>query len=44
MLACYQEIELLVQIGEYQAGEDLQADEALQRYPAICAFYNKTTA
>ncbi|AXY36110.1 EscN/YscN/HrcN family type III secretion system ATPase [Yersinia pseudotuberculosis] len=38
MLACYQEIELLVQIGEYQAGEDLQADEALQRYPAICAF------
>lgn len=38
MQACYQEIELLVRVGEYQAGHDPQADEALQRYPAICAF------
>ena len=38
MQACYQEIELLVRVGEYQAGHDSQADEALQRYPAICAF------
>ncbi|WP_145566900.1 EscN/YscN/HrcN family type III secretion system ATPase [Yersinia aleksiciae] len=38
MQTCYQEIELLVRVGEYQAGHDLQADEALARYPAICAF------
>lgn len=38
MQACYQEIELLVRVGEYQEGQDLHADEALQRYPAICAF------
>ncbi|WP_409350115.1 EscN/YscN/HrcN family type III secretion system ATPase [Yersinia vastinensis] len=38
MQARYQEIELLVRVGEYQEGQDLQADDALQRYPAICAF------
>lgn len=38
MQACYQEIELLVRVGEYQAGDDPQADEALARYPTICAF------
>ncbi|CFQ55968.1 Secretion system apparatus ATP synthase ssaN [Yersinia aleksiciae] len=38
MQTCYQEIELLVRVGEYQAGHDPQADEALARYPAICAF------
>ncbi len=38
MQTCYQEIELLVRVGEYQAGHDLPADEALARYPAICAF------
>ncbi|CNI25216.1 EscN/YscN/HrcN family type III secretion system ATPase [Yersinia pekkanenii] len=42
--ACYQEIELLVRVGEYQAGQDLQADEALQRYPAICAFLQQENA
>ncbi|CNL00844.1 Secretion system apparatus ATP synthase ssaN [Yersinia frederiksenii] len=41
--ACYQEIELLVRVGEYQAGHDSQADEALQRYPAICAFLQQET-
>ena len=41
--ACYQEIELLVRVGEYQAGHDPQADEALQRYPAICAFLQQET-
>ncbi|CFQ99175.1 type III secretion system ATPase [Yersinia frederiksenii] len=43
MQACYQEIELLVRVGEYQAGHDSQADEALQRYPAICAFLQQET-
>ncbi|MDA5490893.1 EscN/YscN/HrcN family type III secretion system ATPase [Yersinia kristensenii] len=42
--ACYQEIELLVRVGEYQQGQDLQADEALQRYPAICAFLQQENA
>jgi ATP synthase in type III secretion protein N len=44
MQACYQEIELLVRVGEYQAGQDPQADEALQRYPAICAFLQQENA
>ena len=35
LLATYQEIELLVRIGEYQAGQDADADEALARRPAI---------
>ncbi|WP_145525955.1 EscN/YscN/HrcN family type III secretion system ATPase [Yersinia rohdei] len=38
MQSCYQEIELLVRVGEYQEGQDLQADEALAHYPAIRAF------
>lgn len=42
--ARYQEIELLVRVGEYQEGQDLQADEALQRYPAICAFLQQENA
>ena len=44
MQACYQEIELLVRVGEYQEGQDLQADEALQRYPGICAFLQQESA
>ncbi|WP_057616042.1 EscN/YscN/HrcN family type III secretion system ATPase [Yersinia frederiksenii] len=44
MQACYQEIELLVRVGEYQEGQDLHADEALQRYPAICAFLQQEYA
>ncbi|WP_342220978.1 EscN/YscN/HrcN family type III secretion system ATPase [Candidatus Fukatsuia endosymbiont of Tuberolachnus salignus] len=36
--ARYQEIELLVRVGEYQTGHDPEADEALRRYPAVCAF------
>ena len=35
LLVTYQEIELLVRIGEYQAGQDADADEALARRPAI---------
>ena len=38
ILAKYAEIELLVQIGEYQKGSDKDADEALSRIGAVNAF------
>lgn len=38
LLAKYQEIELLVQIGEYKAGSDAAADEALAKIGTINAF------
>ena len=38
LLARYDEIELLVRIGEYQAGSDKLADEALRKIEAIRAF------
>lgn len=38
ILARYEEIELLVRVGEYQKGQDLEADDALKRYPAVCNF------
>ena len=38
LLAKYQEIELLVQIGEYKAGSDAAADEALAKIGAINGF------
>ncbi|CAI1008997.1 FliI/YscN family ATPase [Serratia quinivorans] len=34
----YQEIELLVRVGEYQSGQDRQSDEALYRRPLINQF------
>lgn len=43
LLAKYQEIELLVQIGEYRPGTDPQADEAVRLRPAINAFFNQRT-
>lgn len=38
LMAAYQDVELLVQIGEYRAGADPAADEAVQRRPAMQAF------
>jgi ATP synthase in type III secretion protein N len=38
LLARYQEIELLVQIGEYQAGADAMADAALAAREPLAAF------
>ncbi len=38
LLAKYQEIELLVQIGEYQSGNDALADEAIAKIDQINAF------
>ncbi|MEM6479484.1 MAG: FliI/YscN family ATPase [Pseudomonadota bacterium] len=37
-LAKYAEIELLVQIGEYSAGQDPEADRALELYPYVQKF------
>ena len=38
LLAKYAEIELLVQLGEYQAGHDAQGDEALAKIGAVNSF------
>jgi type III secretion protein N (ATPase) len=43
LLAKYQEIELLVQIGEYVPGADALADDVLERKAAIDAFLSQRT-
>ena len=43
LLARYQEIELLVQIGEYKRGNDAEADEALDKIAAIRRFLQQKT-
>ncbi|AZI89605.1 EscN/YscN/HrcN family type III secretion system ATPase [Kosakonia sp. CCTCC M2018092] len=40
-LATYQEVELLVRIGEYQRGQDVAADRAIDAHPAICTFFQQ---
>lgn len=42
-LAKYEEIELLLQIGEYQPGNDQLADEAIKRYPQIQSWLCQST-
>ncbi len=37
-LSVYRDVELLVRVGEFQRGEDSQADHAVDSYPAICHF------
>ena len=37
-LAKWREIEMLVQIGEYEAGRDREADRAIEAHPRIMAF------
>ncbi|MGY0215963.1 type III secretion system ATPase SctN [Endozoicomonadaceae bacterium StTr2] len=43
LLAKYEEIELLVKVGEYKAGADAVADEALQKIDAIKAYLQQRT-
>ena len=43
LLARHEEIELLVRIGEYAAGSDALADEALRKMPSIKAFLQEQT-
>ncbi|WP_153099968.1 FliI/YscN family ATPase [Paraburkholderia hayleyella] len=44
LLARYQEVELLLQIGEYQTGRDALADEAIARHAEIETWFNQDTA
>ncbi|CAJ6563512.1 type III secretion system ATPase [Burkholderia pseudomallei] len=43
MLAKHREIETLLQLGEYQAGSDPAADEAVAKIDRIRAFLNQRT-
>jgi len=43
LLSSYREIELLVRVGEYQRGQDAQADEALDRHEGIKRFLCQQT-
>lgn len=43
-MAKYQEIELLIRIGEYEAGRDAQADEAIAKKDAITSFLRQKTS
>jgi len=43
LMAKYEEIETLVQMGEYRTGADALSDEALQKMPAIRDFLNQAT-
>ena len=44
LLSRYREIELLIQVGEYRAGSDSTADEAIAKLPAIKDFLNQSTS
>ncbi len=43
LVARHREIELLIQVGEYRAGSDALADEAIAKLPAIRKFLNQAT-
>lgn len=43
LIARYREIELLIQVGEYQSGSDPTADEAVRKIGAIDAFLRQGT-
>jgi len=43
LMSAWQEIELLVRVGEYQEGQDEEADEAMQRKEAIREFLCQST-
>lgn len=43
LMALYREIELLVRVGEFQKGQDPEADEALKRWPLIRQFLCQDT-
>jgi ATP synthase in type III secretion protein N len=43
LMSTYQELELLIQMGEYKEGADAFADESVRKAPAILAFLNQAT-
>ncbi|NHB12605.1 EscN/YscN/HrcN family type III secretion system ATPase, partial [Burkholderia cepacia] len=44
LMAKYDEIEPLVQMGEYRPGNDPLADEAMEKHAAIRDFLNQSTS
>lgn len=44
LLAKYDEIELLLQVGEYKPGQDATADEAVKRYPQLLELIKQSTS
>jgi type III secretion protein N (ATPase) len=44
LMAKYDEVEMLLQVGEYQAGNDAVADTAIERIGEIRAFLNQKTS
>nr|WP_299211342.1 FliI/YscN family ATPase [uncultured Tateyamaria sp.] len=44
LLAKYEEVELLLQIGEYEAGSDPETDEAIERRAGVLAFLRQNTS
>jgi len=44
LLAKYEEVELLVRIGEYKRGSDKVADEALDKHDALISFLKQPTS
>lgn len=43
LLAKYEDLKLLIQIGEYQEGQDPEADEAIQKIAALQNFIHQNT-
>lgn len=43
LLANYKELELLIKLGEYQAGNNPESDEAVKRSPALMRFLQQGT-
>jgi type III secretion protein N (ATPase) len=43
LMAKYDEVEMLLQVGEYKAGNDPHADAAVERIEGIRAFLNQAT-
>ena len=42
IMARYEEIKLLIQVGEYQRGQDPEADRAADLYPQVIAFLSQS--
>jgi type III secretion protein N (ATPase) len=43
LLALYQEVQLLIRVGEYQVGQDPETDEAVDKYKQIERFLCQDT-
>ncbi|RYV01041.1 EscN/YscN/HrcN family type III secretion system ATPase [Shewanella sp. OPT22] len=43
MLAKYEEVQLLIRVGEYESGQDAETDEAIQLHQAILEFLQQGT-